>query len=145
MNINIRSSFTQTYFLNLFENNFVFIYQSTVNNFISILIIMSSQRINDLMQSTASENEIKFYFITKSGTIDEASEDLKYSFEVRINLLSTRKMRLYHFTTETDYSWLCINHRELALVVREWLSSVGCINIDKAKCFRIGGVWGRSF
>lgn len=49
---------------------------------------MSSQRIADLMQSTASESEIKFYFITKSGTIDEASEDLKYSFEVRIYLFS---------------------------------------------------------
>lgn len=38
------------------------------------------------MQSTASESDLSFYFITKTGTIDEASEDLKYSFEVRISL-----------------------------------------------------------
>ncbi|KAJ6644281.1 DNA topoisomerase 2-binding protein 1 [Pseudolycoriella hygida] len=43
---------------------------------------MASQRITDLMQSTACESEIKFYFVTKSGSIDEASEDLKYSFQI---------------------------------------------------------------
>lgn len=43
---------------------------------------MSSQRLTDLMQSPASENDIQFYFITKSGQIDDASEDLKYSFQV---------------------------------------------------------------
>lgn len=47
---------------------------------------MSSQMLTDLMQSTA-ESDIKFYFITKSGTIEEASEDLKYSFEVTIDFL----------------------------------------------------------
>lgn len=51
---------------------------------------MTSQRLIDLMQSTAAEDDIKFYFITKSGKIDDASEHLKYSFQVCFRVKSNR-------------------------------------------------------
>ncbi len=43
---------------------------------------MSSQQLTD-MQSTAAVIELKFFFVTKSGTIDGVSDDLKYSFKVK--------------------------------------------------------------
>lgn len=45
---------------------------------------MLSQRLTDLMQSTAADDDIKFFFITNNGSIDEATDEMKLSFQVGI-------------------------------------------------------------
>ncbi|XP_037044601.1 DNA topoisomerase 2-binding protein 1 isoform X1 [Bradysia coprophila] len=64
-----------------------------------------SQKLTDLMQSTAAEEEIKFYFVTKSGSIDDASEDLKYSFKI-----------ITDFSSSTENL--------------QWLSEAECLSFD---------------
>lgn len=109
---------------------------------------MSSQRLTDLMQSPACENDIQFYFITKSGTIDDASEDLKYSFQVKKIIILLNRHINWHISythPKSDNSGLIGSHRKSAMDFRSWLSAFRCFKINKKKCFRSGRVCGWSF
>ncbi len=111
---------------------------------------MSSQRLTDLMQSTAAENDIKFFFVTKSGSIDEASEDLKYSFQVRTNRLLFYSLlaTIYNLYRPqyygVDNSGLRSDNREFTMVVGSRLSSFRSPHTDQRECVRFGRVCGWS-